>query len=186
MRAGLPHLHTANCSLSRRLDAAVGWACSQSAVSRELLARPHFVRVLVQNKFYQKFTRPEDAHAFFDVNGDGNIDEGEFCDVLRYAGCWNGIPLARATFKALIGQENDVLGVAEFVERLLVPNHETEKEITDRLRMTSTKAPTPAELTNQEHAIVTRFKAQLAQQKKHMNFSVRPLFRKMKSDGSGA
>ena len=41
------------------------------------------------------------------------------------------------------------------------------------------------QLTNQEHGIMTRFTAKLAQQKKHMNFSVRPLFRKMKSDGSG-
>jgi hypothetical protein len=106
--------------------------------------------------------------------------------VLRYAGCWNGVPLGRATFKALIGEQNDVLSVREFVERLLVPNHETQRELSDRLQMTSTKAPTPAELNNQEHALVTRFKSQLAQQKKHMNFSVRPLFRKMKSDGSGA
>ena len=105
---------------------------------------------------------------------------------MRYAGCWNGLSLGRATFKALIGEENDVLSVREFVDRLLVPNQQTEQEITDRLQMTSRKAATHKELTEQEHNLVTRFKAQLAQQKKHMNFSVRPLFRKMKSDGSGA
>lgn len=106
--------------------------------------------------------------------------------MLRYAGCWNGHTLGRATFKALTGEQSDVLSVRAFVDRLLVPNHQTEREITDRLQMTSVKAPTPSELNKQEHDIITRFKAQLAQQKKHMNFSVRPLFRKMKSDGSGA
>ena len=138
-----------------------------------------------QSKFYQKFKRPDEAHAFFDVNGDGDIDEGEFYDVLRYAGCWNGLSLGRATFKALTGDNHDVLSVREFVDRLLVPNEQTEREITDRLRLTSKKAATPTELSKPEHHIVTRFKEQLAQQKKHMNFSVRPLFRKMKSDGSG-
>jgi hypothetical protein len=139
----------------------------------------------VQHKFYQKFTRPDEAHAFFDVNGDGDIDEAEFYDVLRYAGCWNGLALGRATFKALTGDTHDVLSVRDFVDRLLVPNQQTEKEISDRLRMQDTKTAEPAELTNQEHGIMTRFTAKLAQQKKHMNFSVRPLFRKMKSDGSG-
>ena len=139
----------------------------------------------MQQKFNQKFKRCDEAHAFFDVNRDGEIDEAKFYDVLRYAGCWNGASLGRATFKTLVGEQNDVLSVREFVERLLVPDHRTDREITDRLGMTSTKPAPPKELTEQQYDIVTRFKAQLAQQKKHMNFSLRPLFRKMKSDGSG-
>lgn len=143
-------------------------------------------RLSSQHKFNQKFKRCDEAQAFFDANHDGEIDEAGFYDVLRYAGCWNGPSLGRATFKALVGEQNDVLGVREFVERLLVPDHRTERELTDRLGMTSTKPAPPKELTEQQYDIVTRFKAQLAQQKRHMNFSLRPLFRKMKSDGSGA
>jgi hypothetical protein len=138
----------------------------------------------LQSKFYQKFTRPEEAHAFFDVNGDGDIDEAEFYDVLRYAGCWNGARLGLATFRALTGQEES-LSVRDFVDRLLVPDKSTEKVITDRLQMDAVRAADPSELSDHEHRIVTRFTSKLAQQKKHMNFSVRPLFRKMKSDGSG-
>ena len=141
--------------------------------------------MFVQHKFYQKFTRPDEAHAFFDVNGDGDIDEAEFYDVLRYAGCWNGFSLGRATFKALTGEENEALSVRDFVDRLLVPDQHTEKEISDRMRLHETTALEPASLNDVEHDIMTRFTAQLAQQRKHMNFSVRPLFRKMKSDGSG-
>lgn len=138
-----------------------------------------------QGKFYHKFTRPDEAHAFFDVNGDGDIDEAEFYDVLRYAGCWNGFSLGRATFKALTGEENEALSVRDFVDRLLAPDEHTEKEINDRLRLNEMQALKPVSLNKVEHDIMTRFTAQLAQQRKHMNFSVRPLFRKMKSDGSG-
>eukprot|EP01052_Picozoa_sp_SAG31_P026529 SAG31_NODE_2411_length_5752_cov_2.118167_3_plen_216_part_00 len=42
----------------------------------------------LQDHFYIKFTNPTDAHKFFDVNQDGQIDQGEFDDIMKYAGCW--------------------------------------------------------------------------------------------------
>ena len=42
----------------------------------------------LQQKFYQKFKDSSQAHTFFDVNQDGSIDQPEFNELLRYAGCW--------------------------------------------------------------------------------------------------
>lgn len=79
----------------------------------------------LQGTFYKKFRKPDDAHRFFDINGDGKVDEAEFLDVLRYAGCWHGEKLGKRVFQALTFNSTSAsLSVKDLTDRLLLPSEE--------------------------------------------------------------
>jgi Ca2+-binding EF-hand superfamily protein len=81
----------------------------------------------LQGRFYQKFQKPEDAHRFFDINGDGGVDEREFLDILRYAGCWHGENMGRQIFQTLtLASKSAALSVKDLTDRLLVPTEESQ------------------------------------------------------------
>lgn len=110
----------------------------------------------LQARFYIKFKNPTDAHKFFDVNQvrlgplprghseisllshsgclqDGDIDQGEFDDILKYAGCWHGPELAKDLFAALDADGSGDLSVREFTDRLLCPDEEGEAQMAEKL-----------------------------------------------------